>query len=68
VFFREVVGRVIVTATFGLGYLWAAFDPRKQGWHDRIADTVVLRRVHLAPGAADPWAEDRGEGRHRSSG
>jgi uncharacterized RDD family membrane protein YckC len=68
VFFREVVGRVIVTATFGLGYLWAAFDPRKQGWHDKIADTVVLRRVHLAPGAADPWAEDRSDGRHRSSG
>jgi uncharacterized RDD family membrane protein YckC len=70
VFFRELVGRVIVAATFGIGYVWAAFDPRKQGWHDKIADTVVLKRVNLAPGAADPWAEDReaATGRHRSSG
>jgi uncharacterized RDD family membrane protein YckC len=45
VLFREVVGRIIVTASLGIGYMWAAFDPRKQGWHDRIADTVVLRRV-----------------------
>jgi uncharacterized RDD family membrane protein YckC len=45
VLFREVVGRIIVTASLGIGYLWAAFDPRKQGWHDRIADTLVLRRM-----------------------
>ncbi|HEV3475787.1 MAG TPA: RDD family protein [Actinomycetota bacterium] len=45
ILFREVVGRIIVTASLGIGYLWAAFDPRKQGWHDRIADTLVLRRV-----------------------
>jgi uncharacterized RDD family membrane protein YckC len=53
VLFREVVGRIIVTASLGIGYLWAAFDPRKQGWHDRIADTLVLRRVVVlrpAPG------------------
>lgn len=28
----------------GLGFLWIAFDPRKQGWHDKLAGTVVLRR------------------------
>lgn len=28
----------------GLGFLWVAFDPRKQGWHDKLAGTVVLRR------------------------
>lgn len=27
-----------------LGFLWAAFDARKQGWHDKIAGTVVIRR------------------------
>jgi uncharacterized RDD family membrane protein YckC len=53
VLFREVVGRVIVTASLGIGYLWAAFDPRKQGWHDRIADTLVLRRVVVLRPATD---------------
>ena len=27
---------------FALGLLWVAFDARKQGWHDRIAGTVVI--------------------------
>lgn len=27
-----------------IGILWVAFDPRKQGWHDKIAGTVVIRR------------------------
>jgi uncharacterized RDD family membrane protein YckC len=26
-----------------LGYLWIAWDSEKQGWHDKIAGTVVLR-------------------------
>lgn len=26
-----------------LGYLWIGWDPRKQGWHDKIARTVVIR-------------------------
>jgi uncharacterized RDD family membrane protein YckC len=25
-----------------LGFVWAAFDRRKQGWHDKIARTVVI--------------------------
>jgi uncharacterized RDD family membrane protein YckC len=28
---------------FGLGFLWVAFDKRKQGWHDKLAGTVVIR-------------------------
>ncbi len=27
-----------------LGFLWVAFDPRKQGWHDKLAGTVVVRK------------------------
>lgn len=27
----------------GLGYLWIAFDLRKQGFHDKLAGTVVVR-------------------------
>jgi len=26
-----------------LGFLWIAFDKRKQGWHDKLARTVVIR-------------------------
>ena len=26
----------------GLGFLWIAWDPRKQAWHDKIAGTVVV--------------------------
>jgi uncharacterized RDD family membrane protein YckC len=27
---------------FGLGFIWAAFDSRGQGWHDKIAGTYVV--------------------------
>lgn len=27
-----------------LGIIWVAFDKRKQGWHDKIAGTVVVRQ------------------------
>ncbi len=27
----------------GLGFLWIAWDKRKQGWHDKLAGTVVIR-------------------------
>lgn len=47
VFFREVVGRVIVAATALIGYLWVVVDERKQGWHDKIADTYVLKEVSV---------------------
>jgi len=28
---------------FFLGYIWIIFDKRKQGWHDKIAGTVVIK-------------------------
>ena len=28
---------------FSIGIFWVAFDPRKQGWHDKMANTVVIR-------------------------
>ncbi len=27
---------------FGLGWLWAFIDPRRQGWHDKLARTCVV--------------------------
>lgn len=28
----------------GLGFVWIGVDARKQGWHDKLANTVVVRR------------------------
>jgi uncharacterized RDD family membrane protein YckC len=38
-------GVIISTWALFIGLIWAAFDPRKQGWHDKIASTFVVRRV-----------------------
>ncbi|AJY53220.1 RDD family protein [Halomonas sp. KO116] len=32
-----------------LGFIWIAFDPRKQGLHDKIAGTVVVRNKNHQP-------------------
>jgi uncharacterized RDD family membrane protein YckC len=32
-----------LSAILGLGFFWIAFDAEKQGWHDKIAGTVVVR-------------------------
>lgn len=44
---RQAIGRYLAYYVsifpFGLGMLWVAFDRRKQGWHDKLAGTVVVR-------------------------
>jgi uncharacterized RDD family membrane protein YckC len=37
------VGFVVAALPCWIGLIWAAFDPRAQGWHDKIASTVVLQ-------------------------
>jgi len=32
-----------------LGFLWIAWDRDKQGWHDKIAGTVVVRLPRSVP-------------------
>ena len=32
-----------------LGLVWVAFDPRNQGWHDKLAGTVVVRAKNRGP-------------------
>jgi uncharacterized RDD family membrane protein YckC len=39
------VGVFIASIPFGLGLMWAGWDPRKQGWHDKIAGTFVVRQI-----------------------
>jgi uncharacterized RDD family membrane protein YckC len=43
------LGYYVSTIPLGLGLLWVAFDPRKQGWHDKLAGTVVVRSRHRGP-------------------
>jgi len=31
---------------FMIGVIWVAFDKRKQGWHDKLARTVVIRKIN----------------------
>jgi uncharacterized RDD family membrane protein YckC len=40
----------------GLGIIWVGWEPRKRGWHDRLADTLVLRV---------PSLRERGDPRRR---
>ena len=37
------IGLIISSIVCYIGLIWAAFDARKQGWHDKIAGTVVTQ-------------------------
>lgn len=41
--FLRWLGYFLCDLTFYVGYVWAAFDPRKQGLHDKVCRTVVVR-------------------------
>ena len=49
----QFVGRyfayIISALPLCLGFLWVGFDRRKQGWHDKLAGTVVVRPVSHGP-------------------
>ena len=36
------LGYLISAALFSLGFIWIAFDQKRQGWHDKIAGTYVV--------------------------
>lgn len=40
--FARYLGYIVSTVFAGLGFLWIIFDKRKQGWHDKIASTLVI--------------------------
>src|ERR1700687_4207119 len=41
--FIRYIGLVISIACLFIGVIWAAFDGQKQGWHDKIAGTYVVK-------------------------
>ena len=44
---KQLIGRYfayyVSLIPLGIGFFWVAFDERKQGWHDKLANTVVVR-------------------------
>ena len=42
-FVREVIGKFVSAIVLGLGFIWILFDPKFQGWHDKIAGTYVIK-------------------------
>jgi uncharacterized RDD family membrane protein YckC len=38
------VGLIVSFAAILIGVIWVAFDARKQGWHDKMARSLVVRR------------------------
>jgi uncharacterized RDD family membrane protein YckC len=41
--FIRYVGLFISFIVIFIGVIWVAFDPNKQGWHDKIAGTYVIK-------------------------
>lgn len=39
----RVIGYYIGGAILLLGFLWALWDPNRQGWHDKLANTYVVK-------------------------
>jgi uncharacterized RDD family membrane protein YckC len=37
------IGYIPASLVFGLGIFWVGWDKKKQGWHDKLANTVVIR-------------------------
>jgi uncharacterized RDD family membrane protein YckC len=49
---RHIVGYPLSLIFFGIGLLWMFWDPKQQGWHDKLAKTLVIkdnRRSILRP-------------------
>jgi uncharacterized RDD family membrane protein YckC len=40
---RHIVGYPLSALFFGLGIVWMLWDGRRQGWHDKLAKTVVVK-------------------------
>ena len=41
--FLRYLGYIVSAMTLGIGFIWIAFDSHKQGIHDKIADTYVVK-------------------------
>ncbi len=39
------IGYIPSILVFFIGFIWVAFDPKKQGWHDKMANTAVIKKM-----------------------
>jgi uncharacterized RDD family membrane protein YckC len=47
----RALGCILSLVVVGLGFIWIAFDPNNQAWHDKIAGTVVVQAKRGVPPA-----------------
>ncbi len=50
-FIIRYLGYYVAMLPLFIGIIWVAFDRRKQGWHDKLAGTVVIRPKQHGPDA-----------------
>ena len=48
-FIGRYLGYYVSTIPLLLGLIWVGIDKRKQGWHDKLAGTVVIRNKKAEP-------------------
>lgn len=41
--FRYIIGYMVSSLLFGLGFLWIIRDAKKQGWHDMVTGSYVTK-------------------------
>ncbi|MFW0776517.1 MAG: RDD family protein [Rickettsiales bacterium] len=53
----RLMGYVVSAIPLGLGFFWMGLDKRKQGWHDKLANTVVIVVSRQTKQEATPASE-----------
>jgi len=48
-FIGRYLGYYVSMIPLFIGIIWVAFDKRKQGWHDKLAGTVVIKNNRPEP-------------------
>jgi hypothetical protein len=39
---RRAIGDLLAALPLFVGFLWVLVDDRRQGWHDKLADSIVV--------------------------
>ncbi|MDZ4164214.1 MAG: RDD family protein [Smithellaceae bacterium] len=58
--FLRWIGYLLSGLVFYLGFLWVIFDRKRQGWHDKLADSIVIHipRDRIIPSPPPVVEED----------
>ena len=43
--FREIPAKIVSGIVLGLGYAAILWDKNHQGWHDKMASTIVVKKA-----------------------